>query len=75
MNNQIVTMLMNQLKAKNPQMYQMIEQARQGNADPMQLFKQVTNGYTPEDMNNLYSKAKQMGFPEDALQQIQNNMK
>lgn len=39
----------------------------------MDLFKQVTNGYSPEQMNNLFARAKQMGVPDDVLKQLQNN--
>ena len=64
---------MNQLKAKNPQMFQIVNQARNSNGNPMDLFKQVTNGYSPEQMNNLFARAKQMGVPDDVLKQLQNN--
>ena len=64
---------MNQLKAKNPQMFQVVNQARNSNGNPMDFFKQVTNGYSPEQMNNLFARAKQMGVPDDVLQQLQNN--
>lgn len=39
----------------------------------MDLFKQVTNGYTPEQMTNLFDKARQMGVPDEVLKQIQDN--
>ena len=54
-------------------MFQIVEQAQKNNADPMELFKQVTNGYSPEQMQNLMSQARNMGFPEEVLKQIQNN--
>ncbi len=64
---------MNQLKAKNPQLFQVVEQAQRNNGNPMDLFKQVTNGYTPEQMTNLFDKARQMGVPDEVLKQIQDN--
>ena len=73
MQNQIIQMLMNQLKIKNPQMFQTLEKAIQNKDNPMELFKQVTNGYTPEQMQSLMTQARNMGFPEDILNQIQNN--
>lgn len=71
MSNQIIEMLMNQLKIKNPKMFQMIDQARQNQDNPMELFKQVTNGYSPEQMTNLINQARNMGFPENVLEQVQ----
>ena len=64
---------MNQLKTRNPQAFQIVEQARNNNGNPMDLFKQMTSNYTPEQMDSLFSKAKQMGIPDDVLQQVQNN--
>ena len=54
-------------------MFQVVEQARNNNGNPMDLLKQVTNGYTPEQISNLFSRAKQMGVPDSVLEQIQNN--
>lgn len=54
-------------------MFQVVNQARNSNGNPMDFFKQVTNGYSPEQMNNLFARAKQMGVPDDVLQQLQNN--
>lgn len=64
---------MNQLKVKNPQMFQVVEQAKNNNGNPMDLLKQITSDYTPEQMSNLFSRAKQMGIPDNVLEQIQNN--
>ena len=62
------------MKNKNPQMYALINQASQNNANPMDLFKQITSNYTPEQMQNLYSRAENMGVPKDVLENIQSNM-
>ena len=72
MNNPIMTMLMGQLKIKNPQMYQMLNQGMQNNVNPMELFNQVTKGYSKEQMDNLINQAKSMGFPTEILDQVQN---
>ena len=69
--NTITTMLMNQLKIKKPQMYQMLSQGIQNNINPMDLFNQVTNGYSKEQMDNLINQAKSMGFPPEVLEQVQ----
>ena len=67
---QIMNLLMTQLKMRNPQMFQMLEKAQQNKSNPMELFKQVTSKYTPEQMNNLINVAKQYGVPDDIINQI-----
>lgn len=39
----------------------------------MELFKEVTSGYTPEQMQSLFNQAKQMGVPEDIITKLQGN--
>ena len=73
--NQILTMLMNQLKVKNPQMAQLINQASQNNVNPMELFKQVTSKYDSKQMENLMTQARNMGFPSEILEQVQQDIK
>lgn len=36
----------------------------------MELLKQTTKNYTPEQMNNFINQARQMGFNEDLLNQV-----
>ena len=74
MQNQLMMMLMNQLKAKNPQMFQMVEQARQNKTNPMEMFKQITSKYSPEQMNSFYTQAEKMGFSPELLNQIKKDM-
>ena len=70
MQNQLINMMMNQLKSKNPQAFQFLEQARQNQNNPQELFKQITNGYTPEQMTALFDKAKQFGISDDVINQL-----
>lgn len=70
MQQQMMMMLMNQLKAKNPQMFQMVEQARQNQSNPIDLFKQITNKNTPEQMNAFYKKVEQMGFSPEVIDKL-----
>ena len=74
MQNQLLTMMMTQLQQRNPQMFQMINQLRQNNGNPMELLKQVTNKYTPEQMNNLFNKAQQFGIPADIINNLKNDI-
>lgn len=72
MQNQLISMMMNQLKMKQPQMFQLVEQARKNQSNPMEMFRDVTKNYSPEQMENLINRAKQFGVPEEVLQNIQN---
>ena len=67
-------MMLNQLKAKSPQVYQMVEQARQNQNNPMEMLKQITNNYTPEQLNNFYSQAEKMGFSTDLINQVKDGI-
>ena len=65
---------MNQIRARNPQAFQMLEQARKNNNNPMELLKQVTQNYTPEQVNGLFERAKKFGIPDDVLEQTRNEI-
>ena len=55
-------------------MFQMIEQARKSNGSPLEMFKQITNGYSPEQINSLFSKAEQIGVPKEYIDQVKNGI-
>ena len=63
---------MNQLQARNPQAFQMINQARNSGTNPQEFIKQIMNGATPEQMQNVLTQAKNMGVPDEILNQVQN---
>lgn len=63
------------MKMKNPQVFQVIEQARKNNGNPMEMFKQITSGYKPEQLNSLFDRAKQMGIPEEYINQVKEGIK
>jgi len=65
---------MNQLQQRNPQMFQVLNQIRTNNGNPMQLFKQITGKYTPEQMNNLFNRAQQMGVPKEVLENLKKDI-
>ena len=56
-------------------MFQIVDQARKKNNNPMDLLKQVTKNYNPEQMNGLFEKAKQFGISEDVIKQAQEGIK
>ena len=63
---------MNQLQSKNPQAFQMINQARSSGANPQDFMKQMMGNVSPQDMQQVLVQAKQMGVPDEVLQQVQN---
>ena len=51
-------------------MLKMVEQARQNQSSPIDLFKQITNKRSPEQMNAFYKQIEQMGFSPDVINQL-----
>ena len=74
MMNKMLMIYLNQLKAKNPQMYNMVSQAMQNRNDPMQLFKQITSNFDNNKKNAFFQQARQMGFSEELINQVQNGI-
>lgn len=72
MNNPIMSMLMNQLRGKNPQMFQIINQAQNNGVNPQDMLKQMMGGIDTQQMQNIMQQAKQMGCPDNVLSQLQN---
>jgi len=42
----------------------------QNKSNPIEIFKQVTKDYKPEQMEAIFSQAKQMGAPDEILKQF-----
>ena len=55
-------------------MFQKVESLRNSNGNPMELFKQVTSGFSPEQMNQFYQGVRQFGVPEDVIKQVQDGI-
>ena len=55
-------------------MFQLVEQARQSQNNPIELFKQITSKYTPEQMNSFYSQAEQIGFSKELIEQVKKGI-
>lgn len=55
-------------------MFQMLEQTKKNNNNPMDLLKQVTQNYTPEQVNGLFERAKKFGISDDILEQAQKEI-
>ena len=55
-------------------MFQQIQQLKKSNGDPMQLLKQVTNNYDEKTKDAFFQQAKQMGFNDELLNQVQDGI-
>lgn len=65
-------MLLGQLQTKNPQMASQISNAMQNGANPQALMKQMMGNVDNNQMQNVLSQARNLGVPDNILQQIQN---
>ena len=54
----------------NPQMYQMYKMARQQNANPEDILKQITSNYDENTMKRFKEQGKQFGLSDDLLNMI-----
>lgn len=52
-------------------MFRLVEQARKNQSDPMEMLRDVTKNYSPEQMESLINRARQFGIPEEVLQKVQ----
>ena len=68
----IVQIYLKQLQTKNPQWYPVVNQAIQNNGNPMPLIQQFMGNAKPEMKQQILSRAKQLGAPDNILSQIQN---
>ena len=55
-------------------MFQMLNQVNQNQGNAMGLLKQTIGNYSPEQMQNYYKVAQQMGFPNEVLSEVQNQL-
>lgn len=61
---------MNQMKAKNPQMFHKIEQLMENKENPQELLKQITGNYTPEQKTQFKNYLKGFGITDEQLKGI-----
>lgn len=63
---------MTQLQSKNPQMANQIQQAMNNGTNPQMLMKQMMGNVNNQQMQGVLNQARQMGVPDEVLNQIQN---
>lgn len=51
-------------------MFQFIEQAQKNKSNPQELFKQITKDYKPEQIENIFNKARQFGIGDDVIDKL-----
>ena len=50
----------------------MISQAKNSGVNPQDFMKQMMKDVSPEQLQNVFTQAKNMGVPNEVLNQIQN---
>jgi len=51
-------------------MFQFLEQARKNNSNPQEIFKEITKNYKPEQMENIFNRARQFGIGDDIINKL-----
>lgn len=65
--------LKNQLKSRNPRLYQQFMDMQ--NKNPKEVLDQLTNGYTPEQKNEFIKYIQSFGITPEQMQQYGINSK
>ena len=71
----IMQMLMNQLKMRNPQAFQQFQNLKKNQNNPQEYLKEMMSKYTPEQMNKFREYAKGFGFTDEQLKNYGINSK
>lgn len=75
MKNVAVTMILNQLKSKDPQAYQIIVKASKGEVSLDDIVKSSLGKFTPEQLEDLYARSRKLGISDEAINQVQDILK
>lgn len=51
-------------------MFQFLNQAQKNKSNPEELFKEVTKNYKPEQMENIFNRARQFGIGDDIINKL-----
>ena len=66
---------MNQLKSKNPQAYQIIVKASRGEVSLDDIVQSSLGKFSPEQLEDLYARSRNLGISDDAINQVQDILK
>lgn len=64
----IIQMLMNQIKLKNPKMFNQVEDMMKNN-NPQDVLNKIMSGYTPEQKQQFIKYANGFGISNEQLKQ------
>ena len=65
----MMNMLQNQVKAKNPQLFQQFQNLKQNQNNPQEVLNNMISKYTPEQMQQFRQFANGFGITNDQLNQ------
>lgn len=68
----IIQTMMGQIKVKNPQGYQFVNNLMQNGGNPNAILKQMLSQLKPEQKQQILNQAKGYGCPTNILSQLQN---
>lgn len=68
----IIQTLMSQMKVKNPQGYQLVNNLMQNNGNPETMIQQMFKNSTTEQRQKILNQAKNYGVPTEILAKLQN---
>ena len=71
----LMNQLQNQLKAKNPQMFQQFQNLIKNQNDPNKILTDMTSKYTPEQMTQFMQFANGFGITNEQLNKYGINTK
>lgn len=55
-------------------MFNQVEQLRKSNGNPVEMFKEISKNYKPEQMEKFWEKVSQFGIPNESIQKFQNEI-
>lgn len=63
---------MSRLQAQNPQQANQLKQMMSNGSNPQDILKQIMTNSNSSQVEQILNMGKQMGVPDDVLNQIQN---
>lgn len=72
MPQEMLNIMMNQVKNNNPQVAKEIEKILSGGKSPQEVVKDLMSNYSPYEKQKILNQAKSMGVPENILGLVQS---
>ena len=71
----LLNQLQNQLKAKNPQLFQQFQNLAENQKNPQEILNNMTNKYTPDQIKKFQKFANGFGITNEELSKYGINAK